>query len=342
MVLGTGRPVPRNMGAPNLAFGMWGGVRIGRSGYIPGEPRRPGYDGGVTSSNLNWQSKLVLLIVLPWTTLSVLALAREWWAQQPAVAAWTVGLSVSLGLLAWALRSATPAAALTGAVICASLMFTMFDPPFRPWRTGLIPVLVVLTLTSLATRFGRRRKERLGTAEKRHGRGAAQVAANLGMAALIMDPSVQSALVDTYWFSRGTRVPISIFALGLAAVAEAAADTVSSEIGQVLGGKPIMITTLRRVEPGTDGGVTIAGSVAGIVAAGLVVLAGFIAFHLPPSTLSVAWAGGVFGLFFDSLLGATLERAGWLNNDGVNFLSTSAAVACSLTLLAVVPHPGVG
>ena len=35
----------------------------------------------------------------------------------------------------------------------------------------------------------------------------------------------------------------------------------------------------------------------------------------------------VFGLFFDSLLGATLERRGWLNNDAVNFLSTAGAAA---------------
>jgi uncharacterized membrane protein len=57
--------------------------------------------------------------------------------------------------------------------------------------------------------------------------------------------------------------------------------------------------------------------------------------------LFLSWAGGVFGLFFDSLLGATLERAGWLNNDAVNFLSTASAVACSLVLLAMLPHAGV-
>jgi uncharacterized membrane protein len=40
-------------------------------------------------------------------------------------------------------------------------------------------------------------------------------------------------------------------------------------------------------------------------------------------------------LFFDSLLGATLERRGWLNNDAVNFLSTASAAAFALGLLAV-------
>lgn len=49
----------------------------------------------------------------------------------------------------------------------------------------------------------------------------------------------------------------------------------------------------------------------------------------------LGWAGGVFGLFFDSLLGATLERQGWLNNDAVNFLSTLSAAVFALVLLAI-------
>lgn len=294
----------------------------------------------MSQSRLAWQSKLVLLLVLPWTALSVVNMALWEFSANPQFALLDLGLSAVLGLLAWGLRTATPAAALTGAAINASLMFTMLVPPLNAWHSGLVPVLAVLILTSLATRFGRRRKERLGTAEKRKGRGAAQVAANLGMAALIMDPSVQSGLVDSRWLAGTTFT--SMFALGLAALAESAADTVSSEIGQVLGGTPRMITTLRRVEPGTDGGITIAGTVAGILAAGVVALAGFLALHLQPSVLVVSWAGGVFGLLFDSLLGATLERAGWLNNDAVNFLSTGSAVACALGLLAVIPHPGIG
>ena len=319
---------------PSAEFCPFSQVSISETG-IPLSPDR--YDETVAPSNLAWQSKLILLLVLPYTAVSVVVASREWVAQEPAIALWSLGLSAALGALAWGLRTATPAAALTGALINASLMFCLFDPPFKPWRSGFIPVLAVLVLTSLATRFGRRRKERLGTAEKRHGRGAAQVAANLGMAALVMDPTVQSGLIDTHWLRGHTFT--SVFALGLAALAEAAADTVSSEIGQVLGGTPFMVTTLRRVEPGIDGAITLAGTLAGIVAAGLVAAAGVWALHGDPSLLAAAWTGGIFGFLFDSLLGATVERAGWLNNDAVNFLSTASAVACSLALMAVVPHP---
>ena len=99
----------------------------------------------VSPSHLNWQSKLVLLLVLPWTALSVVNMARLEFIYLPAFAFQILGLSVTLGLLAWAMRSATPAAALTGAVINASLMLTMLIPPlstpgirgwFRCWSSS--------------------------------------------------------------------------------------------------------------------------------------------------------------------------------------------------------------
>jgi len=115
---------------------------------------------------------------------------------------------------------------------------------------------------------------------------------------------------------------------------------VSSEVGQVLGGRPKMITTLRSAEPGTDGAISVAGTVAGTAAAGVVALAGSLALDGGGAMLTVSWAGGVFGLLFDSLLGATLERRGWLNNDAVNFLSTASAALCAMALLAMQAHFG--
>jgi len=48
----------------------------------------------------------------------------------------------------------------------------------------------------------------------------------------------------------------------VAALVEATADTVSSEIGQAFGGEPVLIGDYVRVEPGTDGAVTLSGSCA--------------------------------------------------------------------------------
>lgn len=290
---------------------------------------------------LRWQSKLVLLLVLPFAGAG-LVLQTHWWAtQMMPVALVTVGLSFLLGLVVLKLRAATPAGAATGAVLTASLMFATTTFPYQPWQTALIPVLAVSLLAWMATRLGREQKERLGTAEQRHGRSEYQVAANLGAAAIASSEFAQTWLTNTHWFTRPHLAPALLFAVGLAALAEAAADTVSSEIGQVFGGQPRMITTFRQVDPGADGAISLAGTLAGIAAAAIVALAGALALGGGWEMFWIACAGGVFGLFFDSLLGATLERRGWLNNDAVNFLSTAGAAGFALGLLAAMAHSGV-
>ncbi len=290
---------------------------------------------------LIWQSKLVLLIVLPFAGAGVVLQTHRWATQSAPIAIWTVGLSLLLALVVLKLRAATPEGAATGAVITISLMFSTVTFPYRPWQTALIPVLAVAVLAASSTRLGRAQKERLGTSERRQGRSASQVAANLGIAAMASSEVVQSWLTDSGWFTRHTFTPMPLFAVALAALAEAAADTVSSEVGQVLGGRPRMITTLRQVEPGTDGAVSLFGTLAGVTAAGIVAAAGTLALRGDLTIFWISCAGAVFGLFFDSLLGATLERIGWLNNDAVNFLSTASAAGFALGMLAILPRPGV-
>lgn len=289
----------------------------------------------MASLKLVWESKLVLLLVLPVVAADVVLQAHWWFTQMSPVAIWTVGLSTLLGLVAWKLGSATPGGALTGAGITASMMFSTTTVPYRPWQTALVPILVVLLLTSIATRLGRKEKERLGTAENRKGRNAAQVAANLGIAALASTDFAQSWMLETHRFTSPKLGTFVLLSVGLAALCEAAADTVSSELGQLLSGRPRMLTTLRVVAPGTDGAVSLAGTAAGVFAALLVASAGAMALDGGLPLLGISFAGGIFGLFFDSFLGATLERRGWLNNDAVNFLSTFSAAGCALVLLAI-------
>lgn len=296
------------------------------------------YDEFVAGTKLKWQSKTILLLVFPFVGADVVLEARWWATQMPVVAIWTLSLSVLLGLVAFKVHSATAGAALGGAAITASLMFATVSFPYLPWKTGLVPVAVLLILAALATRLGRKRKESLGTAESKRGRVAAQVAANLGVGALVSNGLMLSWMVKQTWLPEARVFPAAAFCLGLAALAEAAADTISSELGQVLSGHPRMITTFRRVEPGVDGAISVSGTVAGIVAGGLVAASGAWALSGGWWMLAICWGAGVFGLFFDSLLGATLERRGWINNDTVNFLSTASAAGVALGLLAVVPN----
>lgn len=298
----------------------------------------------MTEKGLSWQSTLVLLAVLPCAAVQV-ALDCAAWLTQAAPAAqaalWTIGLSALLGLVTWRMRAATPPAALTGTIITASLMFSTAAAPYTPWHTALVPVLAVSLLAFGATRAWRQRKVRLGMAEAPKGRSAAQVTANLGIAALVSSSPVTHWLINA-GFVHGWPATQLLFTLGLAALAEAAADTVSSEIGQVIGGRPRLITTLRAVEPGSDGAISLVGTLAGVIAAAIVAGAGTWAVGGGWDLFWISGAGAVIGLLFDSLLGATIEPRGWLNNDAVNFLSTASAAGFALLLLAFRAHSGTG
>jgi len=285
-----------------------------------------------TDGPLAWQSKVILLLVVPWTVASVLLQAHWWWTQVPVVAYQTLGISAIFGLVVWRLKAGTPAAAATGAAITAGLMFSTVRYPYEwSWlHGGLLPLLAVFLLTFAATKIGKAKKERLGTGESKRGRNAAQVAANLGAAAIIAQPIIV-ALPGSRQLDTTSNIG-TLFAIAM--LAEAAADTVSSEIGQVYGGQPQLITTFRRVEPGTDGGVTLAGTITGATAAAIVAAIGVWAIGDGVPEFMFCTGCGVFGLLFDSLLGATVERKRWLNNDAVNFLSTlSIPIIISLAAL---------
>jgi uncharacterized protein (TIGR00297 family) len=292
----------------------------------------------VAQPKLAWQSKLILLLVVPFAAAYTLLQAHFWATQVPSVAIWTLGLSLLLGIIVLWLRAATPAAAFAGVVITASLIFSTITVPYLPWHSALVPTLGVSLLAHIATRFGRKKKEQLHTAEPRHGRAASQIAANLGVAMLVSNDFTQSALANSGLAFRLAAAPGIFFVAALAALAEAAADTVSSEIGQVLGRRPRMITTLRSTQPGTNGAISLAGTLAGIAAAALIAASGAWAIGGGMPMFSIATSGAVFGLLFDSLLGATLEQRGRLNNDAVNFLSTASAAVCALMLLSTLPE----
>jgi uncharacterized protein (TIGR00297 family) len=284
-------------------------------------------------ADLTWQSKLILLVVLPFAGADAV-LETNWWAGQfPWVAASVAGLSLLFAVVARRTHAATFWAAVAGLVITASTTYSTLSYPYWPWRSLLLPIVAVAVLSGLATRLGRARKQELELDEGREGRHSPQIAANLGLAMLAASPFAQSFLFDSGWFGHDPRTELLLFAIPLATLAEAAADTLSSEIGQAFGGVPRMITTLRRMETGQDGAITLTGTFAGILGALAVAAVGAWAIHGNALVFWAAVAGGVFGLIFDSLLGATFEQREWLNNDGVNFLSTGAAATVAGTIL---------
>jgi uncharacterized protein (TIGR00297 family) len=223
--------------------------------------------------------------------------------------------SAAFALLVWRLRSATGPAAAIGGVICINILLGQ-GLGLAWYQTAMPALLTLFLLTFAATRAGRSRKEQTGLAEPKTGRRASQILANLGVAGLCA----------------GAASPL-LFVACLAALAEATADTVSSETGQAFGGRTLLITTLTEVPPGTDGGISILGTTLGAAAAGVLILVTALTRNLPWQSGMAALGAGVAGLLFDSWLGATVERRGWLGNDLVNFAST--LFAATLAAIAI-------
>jgi uncharacterized protein (TIGR00297 family) len=238
----------------------------------------------------------------PWTPPSQL-LGKFW---IPAL------ISLVFAAFGRAVHGVTTSGAVAGCLVCFALLV-------GAGPTGFVALLVVFILTWTSTRLGYARKQSLGTAERRAGRNASQVLANLGVAAIC------ALLYATVW-----RDPRLLLALG-AALAEAAADTVSSEIGQAIGGAPRLITNWTPVPAGTDGAITLAGTAAGVFAAIAVSLTAIPGWHSAP----ICAAAGVIGMIADSLLGATLERRGSTGNNAVNFTSTAIAAVIAFVVARV-------
>jgi uncharacterized protein (TIGR00297 family) len=222
-------------------------------------------------------------------------------------------LTLLFAALGKAVRGVNASGAVAGGLVCFALLWVV-------GFGGFAALLMVFVLTWIATRFRYKHKQRLGTAEARIGRNGLQVLANLGTSAGC------AVFYATVWPDRRLLVAMA------AALAEAAADTVSSEMGQAIGGAARLITTWQKVNPGTNGAVTLAGTLDGATAAVAVALVFALTRILSWRLFAVCAGAGVAGMIFDSFLGATLERRHWLGNDAVNFASTIIAAASAFLL----------
>jgi uncharacterized protein (TIGR00297 family) len=119
----------------------------------------------------------------------------------------------------------------------------------------------------------------------------------------------------------------------VAALAEAAADTVSSELCKALTSRVYLITTFDGVPVGTDGGISVIGTLAGVAAALLVGVVATVTSLIPQHWIAATAGAAILGNCIDSVLGAVLQRRGWLSNNTVNLLSTSAAAGLVLLFL---------
>jgi uncharacterized protein (TIGR00297 family) len=170
-------------------------------------------------------------------------------------------------------------------------------------------MLAFFILGSISTRYKYEYKKKLSIEQ---GQGGAR-----GYRNVFANGIVAAAAAVLY----GVFVRPEFIVLYIGCVATAAADTMASEIG-VTGGTPYMITTLKKVPIGTNGGVTMTGELVALAGGFLVcVIALFLAI-ITPWMLVICTIAGFAGTNIDSIVGATLENNGYVGNAGTNLLAT--------------------
>ncbi len=188
---------------------------------------------------------------------------------------------------------------------------------FSAGTNWLLLIVLFLVMSLLATKFSKKYKMSLGEFEGR--RTSKNVISN-GVVACFM------AAFGGYYLP---------FVGGfIGAIATATSDTLASEIG-VLDPHPRLITTFQKVDPGTNGAVSVLGTAVGIVGAAIIGIAAYLLGIMPHPFLSIGVAiiSGTVGCFMDSILGALFENRHLITNEHVNLIATIVGALVGILLL---------
>lgn len=199
-----------------------------------------------------------------------------------------------------------------------------------------IALLAFFVIGTLGTRIGYRQKAELGLAEAKGGRrGASHAFANVGVAAVCAIAAWRDLSL----------LPLL---MGVASLATAAADTTGSEIGKLFGHRAFLPLTLRRVERGTEGAISVEGTIAGLIAGFAVAIAGTAATvsRIAPSfaghievdkgrVIATITACAFLGSYLESVVGSwNRKQADPIPRGTMNFLNT----ATGALLFAAAAH----
>ena len=219
-------------------------------------------------------------------------------------------VTAAFAVLAYALGVVSRGGAL-GGLLVGTTIYACLGPQ------GFAVLALFVVGGSLLTRLGYRSKQRAGTAQEHDGRrGARNALANCAVSVLC---AIFTAATGSDFFTVAF----------VASLGAAFADTSESEIGQLFSRTPRLISTLRKVPPGTDGAISLPGTLAGLTAACLTAtLALALNLLQSPETALLVATAAFLGTVADSLIGARYSRIG---NEATNVLCTLvAAVLASI------------
>lgn len=266
-----------------------------------------------------------------------------------------LGLVLSSGVAVIAYRrKLLTRSGMAGTMLVGTLVFAFEG------LAGSSVVLFFFGSSSFLSRLSSERKRRVAADKfsKSGSRDLAQTLANGGVGAL-------AALGHELH----PRRPAWLFGAFVGAFATATADTWATELGTLSRAAPRLITSGRKVPPGTSGAITVAGTVGATAGALALSIAAMLATrsgrHLAPrlDTVVGGLCGGIAGALVDSLLGATVQHlrwcprcrseteqqihqcgivtvslrgVAWMDNDMVNLVSTAAGAGVAAGVAAIV------
>jgi uncharacterized protein (TIGR00297 family) len=185
--------------------------------------------------------------------------------------------------------------------------------------SGIFFIATFFLVGSIASVYGLKEKKLLHLAEANQGRrGWKNVISNSGAATLVA--------ITYLTFPEIIQYPELAIAVCFAA---ALSDTLSSEMGNLTGRNYFSIITAKSAARGQDGVVSWSGLAWGMLGSSLMGVIYGLLYQFNSNVLGVILLGFV-GNLLDSFLGASLQKKGYLSNNGVNFISTSCVTFIAL------------
>ncbi|MGF1524707.1 MAG: TIGR00297 family protein [Leptolyngbyaceae cyanobacterium] len=203
------------------------------------------------------------------------------------------------------------------------------------WQ-GYVVVMAYFLIGSGVTRIGMAAKEAAGIAEKRSGmRGPENV---WGSALTATVCALGTILAGGGWGPNLAAIWVPLFGLGyVASFSTKLADTTASEVGKAYGKRTFLITTLQPVPPGTEGAVSLEGTLAGILGSAIIAAVGWATGLITLSGTLICLIAAFIATNLESVIGATLqEKVPWLTNELVNIANTTIGAIAAIGLALVI------
>ncbi len=246
----------------------------------------------------------------------------------PSLMPWLVAAALNTILLS--LVAIAPKKLLTPAGIVNAWLLGVLIWGILGWQ-GYTIVGVYFLLGSAITRIGLAQKEAAGIAENRSGaRGPENVWGSAFVATICaLGVAINQGLENAV-------IPTSILLLAyVASFSTKLSDTTASEVGKAYGKRTFLISNFQPVPPGTEGAVSLEGTLAGVVASAVMAMVGWGVGLISVMGIIYAVIAALIATNLESFIGATLqEKFAFLTNEVVNVINTliGAVLASAIAL----------